>query len=151
MQLTDEDLQYMLTELWSSMLDLALDDEIDPTAAHDLSWCAAVDILSDDVVTGTVMVRCGDELAERIAEALFGLPSGSASFGEVRDAMGEVANIVGGNVKGVLDAATVLGLPRTSRGEPATSQAPVNRLLLASEGYAVEASYSASAMEGAGR
>lgn len=151
MQLTDEDLRDMMTELWTSMLGLSLDDQADPAAEPDLSWCAAVDILNGEQVAGTVMVRCGDELAERIAEALFGLPRSSASFGEVRDAMGEVANIVGGNVKGVLDAATVLGLPRTSRGADPAVGTPVNRLLLRSEGHAVEASYIATALEGAAR
>lgn len=142
MQLTNEDLFEMMTELWSSMLGLGLVASSLPVDEAALSWAASVDIVNGDDVTGTVRIRCGDDMAERISEALFDLPKGSASFGEVRDAMGEVANIVGGNVKGVLEAESLLGLPRTSRGVvDVDAPAARNQLWLESEGHPLEAAY----------
>ncbi|HYY80829.1 MAG TPA: chemotaxis protein CheX [Actinomycetes bacterium] len=58
---------------------------------------------------GTVTVDCPTELAEQTARAMFGGElSGS---GDVRDAVGEVANIAGGNIKGLLPTPSHLSLP----------------------------------------
>ena len=61
-------------------------------------------------------------------EALDGDAEGAAAperldAADVDDALGEIANVVGGNVKAVLPGPSVLGLPRTGTapeaGEPA--------------------------------
>ena len=48
---------------------------------------------------GSVVVQCEDELARRLAAAMFGSDSASVTPQEVSDAMGELANITAGNVK----------------------------------------------------
>ncbi len=49
--------------------------------------------------------------ANAIAEIMFSADPGSLSDSEVRDALGEVANMIGGNVKGTYDGESQLSLP----------------------------------------
>ncbi|RBY80951.1 chemotaxis protein CheX [Geodermatophilus sp. TF02-6] len=74
--------------------------------------------------TGAVVLTCGRDTAEQLARALLGEHAPEVVDGEdVVDALGELANVVGGNVKALLPAPSVLGLPEVgaapSPGSPA--------------------------------
>jgi chemotaxis protein CheX len=81
---------------------------------------------------GTVTVTCDQALAGRIAAAMLDrAPAGDA---EVADAMGEVANMTGGNVKALLPGPSVLSLPEVAGGAVAAGPPPgrvVSRLAFA--------------------
>lgn len=49
--------------------------------------------------------------AETIAEAMFEIPRGELSTEEVHDAMGEIANMIGGSVKGAHEGDSTLSIP----------------------------------------
>ncbi len=69
---------------------------------------------------GTVTVDCSRELARRLAGTLFDLDPGRVSGGDILDAMGEIVNITGGNVKALLPGPCALSLPAVSdAGGPA--------------------------------
>ncbi|MGY1689391.1 chemotaxis protein CheX [Geodermatophilus sp. SYSU D01105] len=62
--------------------------------------------------TGTVVLTCGRDTAEQLARALLREHAPDQLEAEdVDDALGELANVVGGNVKAVLPGPSVLGLP----------------------------------------
>ena len=74
--------------------------------------------------TGTVVLTCGSDTAEELARALLREHAPAELDDEdVDDALGELANVVGGNVKAVLPGPSVLGLPEVgvapSPGSPA--------------------------------
>jgi chemotaxis protein CheX len=74
--------------------------------------------------TGTVVLTCGRATAEELARALLREHAPDELEAEdVDDALGELANVVGGNVKAVLPGPSVLGLPEVgvapSPGSPA--------------------------------
>ncbi|RJK92451.1 chemotaxis protein CheX [Vallicoccus soli] len=77
-----------------------------PSAAH---WTASVG------VTGTwgghVTVSCSPETAAALTSTMLGLEPGEASQEDVADAVGELANMVGGSVKGMLPPPNTLSLP----------------------------------------
>ncbi|MBI1314644.1 hypothetical protein GC176_25405 [bacterium] len=56
-------------------------------------------------------VRAPQELARRIACAMFDLNADDLTEADVRDALGEVANVIGGSVKGILNSDCDLTLP----------------------------------------
>jgi chemotaxis protein CheX len=61
--------------------------------------------------SGAVTV-CGSlKLARLAAGAMFGLPPDEAGDAEVRDAIGELGNMIGGNVKSLLGGECVLSIP----------------------------------------
>lgn len=67
--------------------------------------------LSGDWV-GYVRLSTDTRTAQRIAAAMLAVPDeGNLAAEDVRDAIGEIVNMVGGNVKGALSGTTSLGLP----------------------------------------
>lgn len=68
----------------------------------------------------TIIVSMGEALVNQYANALLEVPIPELTDADVRDAIGELANIVGGNVKGMLDDAisTTLSLPVVSSDPP---------------------------------
>jgi chemotaxis protein CheX len=74
--------------------------------------------------TGSVALTCGRDTAEQLARALLREHAPAELDAEdVTDVLGELANVVGGNVKAVLPGSSVLGLPEVgaapSPGSPA--------------------------------
>lgn len=65
---------------------------------------------------GTVSITFSRALARQLAASMFAYDDGEVSTDELVDALGELANIVGGNVKGFLPGPCRLSVPRV---EPA--------------------------------
>ena len=62
--------------------------------------------------TGAVVLTCGRDTAEQPTRALLREHAPAVlERADVEDALGELANVVGGNVKAVLPGPSVLGLP----------------------------------------
>lgn len=66
---------------------------------------------------GSVSVECSDALSRRIASGMFGVPDGKVSLEDVQDALGELVNILGGNIKALFPSPSQLSLPFHG-GEP---------------------------------
>jgi chemotaxis protein CheX len=73
---------------------------------------------------GSVFVETTAAHAQHAAEAMFAAEPGSLSAEEVGDALGELTNMVGGNVKGLLPAPSKLSLPSVAGGESYTLRVP---------------------------
>ncbi len=111
MHLTDDDLTMMMTETLETMLGFELDDTSLLTG-ETFDLAAAVDIVSDDGPVASVVIQCDVSLATLLAQTLFRVTAEDIEPADISDALGEIANIVGGNVKGVLALDTTLTLPR---------------------------------------
>lgn len=61
--------------------------------------------------SGHVVMACGDELGRKIAAGLLMLEPEEISDDDLSDAMGEFANVVGGNVKAMMPGPSKLSLP----------------------------------------
>jgi chemotaxis protein CheX len=69
--------------------------------------------------TGSVVLTTGCDTATELTRALLGRHAPPVLDDEdVADALGELANVVGGNVKAVLPGPSVLGLPETGTPPP---------------------------------
>ncbi len=73
---------------------------------------------------GSVLVETTAIHAQHAAEAMFAADPGSLSADEVGDALGELTNMVGGNIKGLLPAPSKLSLPSVAGGESYTLRVP---------------------------
>jgi hypothetical protein len=68
---------------------------------------------------GAVVVTCGRDTADELTRALLrGHAPAVLEAEDVEDALGEIANVVGGNVKAVLPGPSALGLPETGATPP---------------------------------
>jgi CheY-specific phosphatase CheX len=65
---------------------------------------------------GAVTVGCSAELARSVAASMFALLPGAASLEEIRDAVGELTNMVGGNIKSLMKGDCRLSVPAVVEG-----------------------------------
>ncbi len=112
MIINPETLQQIAVDVCQSMLGLPLQlIEPQPSAVTPLLM-ACVEIRGDQVLVVEILAH--EDLTQAIAEAMFAADRGSLSRDEIRDAFGEVANMIGGNVKGMMGAEANLSLPFVS-------------------------------------
>jgi chemotaxis protein CheX len=112
--ITVEDLFEITQQVWESFLNPTGDPvagQLHPpnstTRADEVSAAVAV----TGAWRGHVVVSCSMAAARKIAALLLEVPLSEVSESDVADALGELANIVGGNVKGLLPGPCALSLP----------------------------------------
>lgn len=130
MTMLETDLIGLTGAIWESVLGLGA-DPLPPDRA--LDRLGPVTVTSCCHITGewegSVALTFDPALCRRLASAMFALPDDELDDELVRDAVGELANIAGGNVKGMLPADTVLSLPQIVEGERYTISLPGTRVL----------------------
>ena len=107
------------TDVWTCFL--GAQDEL--VAAYEPRGASGQGYVSSVTVSGAwnghVILELTEEAAVRAARAMVGTDDVAA--GDVADAVGELANMIGGNLKGLVPAPSRLGLPLVVKGsiEPA--------------------------------
>jgi chemotaxis protein CheX len=105
-----EDIDQMI---WSTLVDVPLHPGGAAAPRDDSTVTAIVNI--DGAWHGAVLVRCPFALASLVTAAMF-QSDAEPSFEEVSDALGEVANMVAGNVKALLPQPSAISLPTVALG-----------------------------------
>lgn len=115
-----EELLTIAEMVWASYLDPAGDHplEVDPAAGPGIG---ATDVVATVAISGAwdgrVLLSFSAVAAKRAAAALLGLDDADdMGDTDVADAVGELANIIGGSVKSLMSQPTVLSLPAVSTG-----------------------------------
>ncbi len=65
---------------------------------------------------GAVIVDCSPGVAAVLAGIMFGLPPGEVERDHIEDTLGELANMIGGNLKAMLAPTCTLSLPTVVEG-----------------------------------
>ena len=65
---------------------------------------------------GAVLLQCGERQAVAFTRTLMPAPQAAPNDEDVRDALGELVNMVGGNLKSVLPPGVVLSIPSVVHG-----------------------------------
>lgn len=115
MTMTDslaEDIDDLTRQVWQSVFDLDLAPE-EPGATPDVH--ASVQIIGG--WHGAVSVRLTGDLARIVASSMFEMPDDDLTRDEIDDAVGEVANMIGGNIKSLLPGPSQLSLPTVGFGD----------------------------------
>jgi chemotaxis protein CheX len=66
--------------------------------------------------SGSVVVECPDAFGRLVAASMFGSEPADVVDDELVDVVGELANMIGGNVKALLEGEAALSLPTVVRG-----------------------------------
>lgn len=116
MEPTIDDIRSVTQQVWESVLGRdAAAGAPDPDGSR-LQVEACVHITGG--WEGTVSVATSDALARGLTEEMFGMSSGEASDAEILDANGEMANMIGGNIKALMPGPSQLSLPTVAHGAP---------------------------------
>lgn len=110
MQFLENEIKKYNKLVWSTLLDF----EIEPKSG-------AFDFSSNDTVTGSVQITgkwngvislyLPSPLVNKITETMFSLDSGEATTETKKDAIGEMINMIGGNLKSMLPQPSSLSTP----------------------------------------
>jgi chemotaxis protein CheX len=112
------ELEGAITEITSLVCTTMLGIEAEPCAPHqpkpgERAMVGCVQITG--TWSGAVLISCEPDFAVFIAKRLFGT-TGEPSLEEERDALGEVSNMIAGNLKALLPAPSFLALPTVTDG-----------------------------------
>ncbi len=112
-----ETVQSIADEVWPSLVgdgEAVVPVPVPPPAEVLSAW---VDIVGP--WTGSVVLSCAPATAEALTESvLMTRPPTVVDAEDVADALGELANVLGGNIKSVLPGESKLGLPRVGSAPP---------------------------------
>ncbi len=120
----EDDLVEMVEQLWVSYLDpegvtplIPTYDENQPSEVH-----SSVSITGS--WNGVVVYASSSTAARRAAAAFMAMGEDEVSIEDVSDVLGELANIIGGNVKAMLPAGALLSLPQVVLASASASKYP---------------------------
>ncbi|MGE3166594.1 MAG: chemotaxis protein CheX [Planctomycetota bacterium] len=114
MQAHMQEITRFTESIWSTMLGFMVQAQVG-SSERELSEVSDHEVVASVAIAGawngSVAVVCSENLARRAAGALFEKPFGEVTLEELSDAMGELANMIGGNLKSLLPAPSHLETP----------------------------------------
>ncbi len=122
---TAEEISSIAQEVWESLLGMPLlPHPLGPDApalqGQSMTGCVSV----SGAWNGSVFLQCDLEVAAALAESMFAADPGTLGEDEVSDALGELTNMVGGNIKSLLPAPSRLSVPSIAQGESYSVRVP---------------------------
>lgn len=114
---TLSDVQMLVEDVWSSFL--GAEEPLLPGMPADFptGWSAAVTVTGE--WEGMVSVEVPVRVAEEVTRRMLCLDEGPLDDADVADAVGELVNMIGGNVKSLMPGPSVLSLPVVAAGRVA--------------------------------
>lgn len=139
MQLLEEQITEITQMVFTTVLglDAVPDDGDAPSASGMLAGIVQI----TGAFQGMVTITCSPALASHAAAILFDVPDGAATRSDTHDALSELINITGGNLKPLVPGPSKLSLPCIADGGSADDFAPgklLGRVRFACMGQPVE-------------
>ncbi|MEN3357145.1 MAG: chemotaxis protein CheX [Mycobacteriales bacterium] len=106
-----DDLQAITEQVWQSFLDPEGSDPLLLSLLEPSGGDVAAAISVTGAWRGHVVIGCSTAASRHAASALLGVPSDEVTEDDISDALGELANVIGGNVKALLPEPCALSLP----------------------------------------
>ena len=127
MQFLEAEIRQVAETVWDSVLGVTLAPgaTVPPTPAR----VVAGSVQFTGAWEGAVTIECSAEFARQAAATMFGVDLVAASTSDTQDAIGELANMTGGNVKALLPEPCRLSLPTVVEGTEYTTRFPGSELV----------------------
>ncbi|MDZ4672900.1 MAG: chemotaxis protein CheX [Gemmatimonadota bacterium] len=127
MQFLEEEISQVASTVWESVLGIGLIRRGDtpPRPTRVVSGC----VQFTGAWEGACVIECSAEFARRAAATMFGIEPSAATVSDTQDAIGELANMTGGNVKALLPEPCRLSLPTVAEGTDLSTRVPGGELV----------------------
>jgi chemotaxis protein CheX len=112
----DEEIMSVAGDIWLAVLGLPLSASAPGRDALSPDDTLTGSVAIDGAWHGTISLQCSGHFAKRAASLMFGMDAAEVGSAEVHDALGELANMVSGNVKALLPGPCRLSLPSVAPG-----------------------------------
>lgn len=110
------ELDQIVSDIWAAMLGLTLEHHHDaPVYPPDQRVATGVVQITGDF-EGAVTIQLTERKATEVAALMFAMDPDEIGEEEVSDAVGELANMAGGNVKSTMTGSCQLSLPSVTSG-----------------------------------
>ena len=129
MEISEHDVQQLTTEIWGGMLQI----ELAPSAGLNRAAGIGACVLITGAWEGAVRVDCSMNLARLATARFLATEPEQVVIDQVRDAMGELANMSAGSVKPLLPKPCQLSLPSVADGTDYNLTVPQGKLVLETE------------------
>ena len=113
MTLHDADIEDITQSIWTTLFEVPIERGGDAAIAAESTVTSIVHI--EGAWHGAVVLRCPLPLAVTLTSVMFQSTS-EPGFDEVRDALGELTNMLAGNLKALLPEPSTLSLPAVALG-----------------------------------
>ncbi|MEM6648030.1 MAG: chemotaxis protein CheX [Bacteroidota bacterium] len=124
-ELNTTDVEHVVATIWATTIARPVAVHLPPLPAPaEDAVSSAVTIAGD--WNGVVVFQCPPVLARTLTGAMFGLPPASVQHVDVEDALGELTNMMAGNIKALLPGTNHLGLPVVALGGPHRVSVPTS-------------------------
>lgn len=115
LSLSEEDLCSLTESVWSTTLNLPVQRaEYYRKPFRSQELCSSRNFIAGDWI-GSVRIQCPVPLARKVAAAMFGREPNDTTAGEIRDALGEITNMIAGHVKALAPEPCCLSTPTETR------------------------------------
>ncbi|HUN89780.1 MAG TPA: chemotaxis protein CheX [Terriglobales bacterium] len=129
MSIEQDDVREMMSQIWGGMLQIDLCPlKIVPSRLEGIGACVQI----TGAWEGAVRVDCDQRLAELATARFLGVNPDEVAIEQIRDAMGELANMSAGAVKPLLPPPCQLSLPTVADGSDYNFTVPHGEVTLAS-------------------
>lgn len=118
----------LINDIWLTVLSLQTHPTQETMISDQSSYCGSVQISGD--WCGGVAVQTTEAHARYLASIAYGKKLNEVDTSEVSDIIGEIANILGGNIKGLIPASCNLSLPTVTTGNFTKFDLPEYDILL---------------------
>jgi len=106
----------IVNNVWQSLLEFEIELIDEPGPLSRSQWALTGCIQITGAWRGAITATCGESLGRQIAGAMMGMSPEEVSPEDLSDSIGEIINMVGGNVKALLPSPCQLSLPSVTSG-----------------------------------
>jgi chemotaxis protein CheX len=125
------DIVELIDMVWSSTVGLHIEPLDDAGRAEWALPAVEAQVHIAGMWQGAVVLNTSQRLAAQVAQRMFSLDIAEPTSDDIQDAFGEIANITGGNVKGMLSEGDAhLSLPVVIQGRDYSVRVPRSREVL---------------------
>ena len=123
----EQEIKQLTASVWESILQLPIEPAETALPSGTRTFSASVQITG--VWTGTVLLSCGAAMAAQAAGIMLNVEPADAALADIQDAMGELVNMIGGNIKALLPETCRLSLPTVVEGSDYSVRVPGSTLV----------------------
>ena len=138
MKFNPDEMYQLVSTIWETALGLHIEPEARRGVGNDAHAMAAC-IRITGAWNGAIVLDCPVEVARLAASVMFGAAQASVTNSDLRDAVAELVNMIGGNFKALLPGRCYLSLPATVQWDGISCRLPdcteLGRLAVTCEGH----------------
>lgn len=127
MQFLEEEIVLITQDVWQSILEMNVERSVvnvlPPNHLGTLAGCVQI----TGAWEGTMVLHCSTALARLAASRMFGIGVEDVTTSEAQETLGELTNMIGGNLKALLPEPCYLSLPTVVEGTDYTLRVPGSR------------------------